>query len=244
MEGYQLAARFSLATNRLQYCGPSDAEPTLYRAIVDGRGRDAAEAALSKFEALYPYLEAIAERHGLRPFDLEVVEAYWIGNRLLDAFGRAEFAPILRALQRRGLPEFVARERESNLPAGALPHHVFHVTYVGAGAVTGHVETTVPNIEACRPAVAEVRSVGPDRLEVRQPSVVVRSGALALGEPGDRSVAYDARMLPGVAPGDRIAAHWGWAATQLDADQAHALEEYTQRSLRAANDAPHPATLE
>ncbi len=244
MEGYQLAARFSLATNRLQFCGPSDAEPTLYRAIVDGAGREPAEAALSKFEALYPYLEAIAERSGLRPFDHEVVEAYWIGNRLLDAFDREGFARILRALQRRGLPEFVATERTASLPAGALPHHVFHVAFVGAGAVTGHVETNLSNLEACRPALAEVLACGRDRLEVRQPALVLRDGALALGEPRTRSVAYDPRMLPGLAVGDRIAVHWNWAATRLEPSQARALEEYTARSLRAANEAPSPVELE
>ncbi len=244
MEGFQLAARFSLATNRLQFCGPADAEPTLYRAIVDGSGRAEAEAALAKFEALYPYLEAIAERHGLRPFDREVVEAYWIGNRLLDAFDRERFVPILRALQRRGLPAFVAREREANLPEGALPHHLFHVAFVGAGAVTGHVETTLANLEACRPALAEVREIRHDRLEVRQPALVLRDGAVALGEPASRSVAYDPRMLPGLAVGDRVAVHWGWAATGLEVEQAGALQRYTERSLQAANRAPPPAALE
>ncbi len=243
MEGFQLAARFSLATSRLQYCGPSDAESTLYRAIVEGRDREATEAALSKFEALYPYLTAIADRHGLRPFDREVVEAYWIGNALLDAFGRQEFARILRELERRGLPASVAREREASLPESALPHHLFHVSFVGAGAVTGHVETTLPNVESCRPALAEVRAIGRDRLEVRQSIVVVRAGALALGEPGSRSVAYDPHVLPGLAVGDRIAVHWGWAATRLDPDQASALERYTERSLKAANAAPRPAPL-
>jgi hypothetical protein len=243
MEGFQLAARFSLATNRLQYCGPSDAEPTLYRAIVEGSGREEAESALARFEALYPYLEAIAQRHGLRPFDREVVEAYWIGNSLLEGYGRAGFAPILRALQRRGLPEFVAREREASLPEDAIPHHLFHVAFVGAGAVTGHVETTLATIEACRPALAEVRSIGRDRLEVRRPTLRLRAGALSLGEAGAGSVSFDRKMFPSLEVGDQVAVHWGWAATRLDPGQARALERYTERSLAAANAAPPPSPL-
>ncbi len=238
MDGFQLAARFSIATNRLQYCGPSDAEPVLYRAIVEGTGRPATEAALSRFEALFPYLEAIGRKHGLDPFDREVVEAYWIGNSLLEAFDRNDFREILGALSRRGLPAFVARELERDLPAHPIPHHVFHVAFVGVGAVTGHVPTTLANLEACRPAGADVRAIAADRLVVTQPFVDVRAGALVLGSPRDREVAYDPRLLPELAVGDRIAIHWGWAALRLEGAQDRRLAEYTERSLAAANAAP------
>jgi hypothetical protein len=241
MDGFRLAARFSLATNRLNYCGPADAEPVLYRAITDGSGRADAEAALARFEALYPYLEAIAAKHGRAPFDTEVVEAYWIGNALLDAFDRRDFERILASLARRGLPPFVAQELANGLPDRPIPHHVFHVAYVGVGSVTGRVETTVPNAEACRPAWAEVRAVGADRLEVRQPALETTPEGLALGAERDRSVAYDPRMLPALGVGDSVAVHWGWAAVRLDPAQRRRLEEYTLRSLAAANAAHRAA---
>ena len=76
MDGVQLGARFSIATNRLQYCGPADAEPLLYQAIASGERLDAARRSLMRFEALMPYLEAIGAKHGKDPFDLAVVEPY------------------------------------------------------------------------------------------------------------------------------------------------------------------------
>ncbi len=242
MEGFELGARFSIVTNRRSYCGPADAEPDLYRAVTEGVDRPEVERHLAQFEALYPYLEAIAARHGRDPFDREVVEAYWIGNSLLDDFDRDDFRRLLGALGRRGLPAFVVRELSARLPPRPPPHHLFHVGFVGVGAVTGHVETTLANMEACRPAAAEVRAIGPDRLEVEGPRLVVREGGLALGEPRVRSVVYEPRALPGLAVGDAVAIHWDWAALRLTSELRDQLERYTERSLDAIRQAGAPST--
>lgn len=235
MDGVQLAARFSLATNRLRYCGPSDAEPDLYRAITDGERRDEARRALARFEALLPYLEAIGERHGLDPFDRRVVEAYWVGNDLLEAFRRPDFEPLLRALVRRGLPGSVAGRLLRHLPDRPIPHHAFHVAFVGVGAVTGHVPTTLPNIEACRPAWARVVEVRDATLIVERPRLRAQDGRLLLDGEIREELAYDPRVLPGVRAGSAVALHWGWPALELDAKQSEALQTYTDRSLSAAN---------
>ncbi len=235
MDGVRLAARFSLTTNRLRYCGPAEAAPVLYRAITDGTGLSEAGEALSRFEALYPYLEAIAHHTGRRPFDEEVVEAYWLGNRLLDDFGAEEFRGILRALSARGLPTFVARELADGLPPHPIPHHVFHVAYVGVGAVTGHVATTLANMEACRPVWGTVRGLGAGRLDLDQPTLEVTDGELRVGPVERRSVAFDPRFFSGLAVGDAVAAHWGWAAVRLEPAQLSNLVRYTALALEQAN---------
>jgi Family of unknown function (DUF6390) len=237
MDGVALGARFSLATNRLSFCGPADAEPLLYRAIVDGTGLPEARRSLERFEALRPYLEAIGRKHGLDPFDDRVVEAYWIGNDLLDAFGPAEFREILDALTTRGLPRRVAGRLSERLPARPLPFHAFHVCFVGVGAVTGHVPTTLPNMEACRPGWARVTAVTTDGLDVAAPALEARGGRLRLGPDRARRLAYDPRVVPGIRPGDDVAVHWEWAAVRLSAGQRRAIEAYTRRSIDAANEA-------
>lgn len=237
MDGVALCARFSIATNRLQFCGPSDAAPDLYRAITTDEGHAEAREHLSRFEALMPYLVAIASKHGLDPFDRRVVEAYWVGNDLLDAFTREDFLNLLEALVRRGLPRSVGQELRGRLPAHPIPHHMFHVAFVGVGSVTGHVETTVANMELCRPAAAEVIEVAGHRATVRNPALVLRHGRLEFGAPGTRAVDLDPQVLPAVRPGSRVAVHWGWPGMELESGQAEALAEYTQRSLAAANEA-------
>jgi len=237
MDGVALCARFSIATNRLQFCGPSDAEPDLYRAITTGEGHAEARQHLSRFEALMPYLEAIGRKHGLDPFDRQVVEAYWVGNSLLDALDAEDFRSLLDALVRRGLPRSFAQHLGEHLPSRPLFHHAFHVSFVGVGNVTGHVETTLANMEACRPAWGTVRARNGSRLTVERSSWAVRDGRLVVGPSKTVEVSFDPRVLPEVRVGAEVALHWDWPALQLEATQRAALEEYSRRSIESANEA-------
>jgi len=236
-DGVALCARFSIATNRLQYCGPRDAEPALYRAITENSDLESARDALRRFEALNPYLEAIAEKHGRDPFDEKVVEAYWVGNDLLDAFERKDFPPLLDRLVRRGLPRSTADRLADVLPAHPIPHHVFHVAFVGVGEVTGHVPTTLANMEACRPAAARVVSVEGSSIRVRGPTLGVHEKRLVWDPEVERTLPLDRAILPGLSIGDTIAVHWNHAALALSPSRGRALERYTELSLEAANEA-------
>ena len=244
MNGVALCARFSIATNRLQYCGPRDAEPALYAAITENRELDRARDALRRFEALNPYLEAIGAKHGLDPFDSAVVEAYWVGNDLLEKFDREDFLRILDALVRRGLPRSTAARLSGLLPDHPIPHHAFHVAFVGVGEVTGHVETTLANMEACRPAWATVTSIDGTAVGLRGPTLGLRGGRVTLENEVERSVRFDPAILPSLAPGDTVAVHWSHPALRLTSTQTGLLERYTRRSLDAANQAlPHLRAL-
>jgi hypothetical protein len=237
MDGAALGARFSLATNRLGYCGPGDAEAVLYGAAVGDRPSAPAGEALLKFEALGPYLRAIGEKHGLSPLDARVVEAYWIGNDLLDAFDGSDFGKILDALVLRGLPARVAERLRSHLPEHPIPHHMFHVASVGVGAVTGHVPTTLRTMESCRPAAARVVTVGPASLGITLRRLALDDGTLGLGPEVAQELAYDSRLLPTVRPGSTVVLHWGVPVLELTDAQRAALALYSARSLAAANPA-------
>ncbi len=234
MKGVQLCARFSIATNRLNYCGPADAEPALYRSIVEGEDLEASAKALRKFEALEPYLQAIAEKHELDLFDHDVVEAYWIGNDLLEAFTRDDFRTILDVLQRRGLSRPIAARLAAHLPEHPIPHHAFHVTFVGVGAVTGKVATTLENMEMCRPSWGRVVRVDAKTAVVEKPSLTLDGGKLGLGTAREAAYDFDPRFLPGLEEGDWVALHWGWPTMVLSPTQLARLREYTMSSLDQA----------
>ncbi len=233
MDGVPLAARFSLQTNRLKYCGPMDAAPLLYRAIVEGTGLPKAGRALLKFEALEPYLSAIARKHRRSPLDREVVEAYWLGNRLLDGFTRRDFQGILEAFVGRGVPRPVAARLSARLPENPIPHHTFHVAFVGVGVVTGRVPTTLENIEKCRPSWGRVLEVRDGSLVVSRPGLVPDGERFRIGAARDVIAEYDPAVLPGVRRGDSVALHWGWPAKILEAGELENLQKYTEIALIA-----------
>ena len=75
MDGLELAARFSAAPNALGLCGPKGFRLSAKRQLA---------AQLKRFLAPYTYLSLIADANGLEPFDYDVTEAFWLGNRLLE----------------------------------------------------------------------------------------------------------------------------------------------------------------
>jgi hypothetical protein len=237
MKGIELGARFSLATSRLHYCGAEGADRVLYEALVRGRDLEGAAGVLRSFEALMPYLEAIALHTGGDPFDPDVVEAYWIGGEALRGFTREEFRGLLDRLVKRGLPRSVALRLAERLPASPVPHHLFHVSFVGVGEVTGHVETTLANMQACRPGWAEVREVQGDRLSISEPQLELEEEGYRIGPPVVREVVYDPALVPGVRPGKSVALHWDWPVGVLSDEQLTRLKSASERSLEAANDA-------
>ena len=89
--GAGLFVRYAYPPNRLGYCGPEDVE-ALVAYGVSGVSDPGLRQLVTAFEGAYPYLELIAAAAGLRdPLDRRVVEAYWIGNRLLTGVDMARF---------------------------------------------------------------------------------------------------------------------------------------------------------
>ena len=82
--GPLLFARYAYPPNELGYCGPTDPGALLESA---SDGFDLAELAhlATGFAGAWPYLELIAGCNGIAdPLDARVVEAYWVGNPLLE----------------------------------------------------------------------------------------------------------------------------------------------------------------
>src|SRR5215210_5348134 len=75
---------YAFMPNRLQYCGGDDNRTLLDYGtahFVDG----GLTTLLRRFTGALPYLQLIARvNHIADPFDSRVVEAYWIGNALLE----------------------------------------------------------------------------------------------------------------------------------------------------------------
>src|SRR3989338_6132626 len=133
MKGIELAARFSYITNSLRFCGPK--------------------------EASKQFLQYLSKKNNKDIFDYEVIEAYWIGNKLLDNFTDDDNKKIIKKLMQRGLPKSIGLDLIKNLPSGLVPHHNFNVMYVGVGRLTGSVETNLQNMDNYRISYGKVLEV-------------------------------------------------------------------------------------
>lgn len=235
MNGYELCIRFGAIPNAMRYCGPNEAiEP--FARFLDG-STDPGEAQLAgllkRFEGLYPYLEVIAERNGLSFTDERVVEAYWIGNDLLDRMRPDDYVSIIERLAERGLPASIADSLITDLPEGLLPHHNAHVCYVGPGRTAHTVRATIETMDRCRIAPAKVLSVVDDRhLIGEQRTLRIENDRFVLSDPEPRTIVYDPRLIE-ARIGDTIATHWGSAALVLSGEQTARLESYDARVREA-----------
>ena len=76
--------RYAFMPNRLRYCGGDD-NRTLFQYGIEHVIDGGLPSVLRRFTGAFPYLQLIARSNGISdPFDQRVVEAYWIGNDLLN----------------------------------------------------------------------------------------------------------------------------------------------------------------
>ena len=204
MDALELAARFSFITNALRYCGPKEANEQFRRYFsTKGNAKEVRESLL-RFEGLPPYLSAIAKKHGLGMFDGQVVEAYWLGNELLDGFTIDDLKAIVDGLVARGLPQPVGNRLKAEMPTGFVPHHNFNVFYVGVGRTTGSVPTTVQNMDNCRISSGKVAEVIGTNLIVATTTLAERDGKI-IEEESTKTIAYLPELMPDVKKGDVVA---------------------------------------
>ena len=235
MKGIELAARFSYITNSLRFCGPKKASKQFLQYLSKKNNEQKVKDSLLKFEGLYPYLSAIAEKNNKDIFDYEVIEAYWIGNKLLDNFTNEDNKTIIKKLMQRGLPKSIGENLINNLPSGLLPHHNFNVMYVGVGRVTGSVETNLQNMDNCRISWGKVLEVLQDKLLVQSNLLIKNKNKFELKQNETKTAVYLKQMLPDAMKNDIVALHWGFAPLILTKEQGGNLDKYTNTILAILN---------
>lgn len=246
--GPVLFARFAYPPNSLGYCGPADAEALRGYATAGVPGRGLVALA-RQFAGAWPYLCLIGAASGRAdPLDTAVVDAYWVGNRLLDRVPARLFAAHLadrfedqaRSMGRRGFDDLATLA-----VLGAVPHHNFHVfaVYPWVGMLrAGYAEEPLRVLNSCRVRWGRVVAVRDAVAEVAAQPLAWDGRALRLGPPRTEwarvaSVAGGGTLAPAVRAGDVVALHWDWVCDVLAPRRLEALRRYTGRLLRLTNTA-------
>lgn len=233
MNGPELCCRFSRVTNKLNYCGPLKAHETFLEFFKTKQNEQKIKELLSKFEGLYPYLKFISSKHNLDPFDYKVIEAYWLGNELLDAFSKEDYASFLPELEKRGLPAKITKQLQSTLPKYAVPHHTFHVLFVGVGRVTGSVPATLENMQKCMASWGTVLESDENQIKIKGPTLEQTKNKFLIKET-ERTVFYQKQLIQPNTQ-DTVAMHWNECVHILNKEQAENLEKYTKKIIEAVN---------
>ncbi len=238
--GPTLFARFAYPPNALGYCGPDEHRTMLEYAssgVVDGDLRGLARG----FDGAWPYLQLIAAANGIGdPLDQRVVEAYWIGNGLLNHVPPAMLAASLetrfRAPAGRGWPRLAEA-----ITASPLLQHGFHVfaVYPWVGLLRGGTGgEPLRVLDGCRIRWGCVEDVSGDRAMVRVRPLVWDGRTLSLGPSAMESafVARDGYGLAGpLRRGDAVALHWEWVCDRITPRQLASLRAATASHLDLVN---------
>lgn len=236
LHGMTRFIRYAFMPNRLEYCGGED-NRALFEYGIEGVTDGGLPPMLQRFTGALPYLRLIATANQIRdPFDPRVVDAYWIGNSLLD---NVEVRQLYDSLLDRFGKQLEGRTRQVILgkaPAGARPHHSFHVLDVHSRL--GELEHSLDTLDNCRISWGQVVRVEGHELVVSRQTLGISDGKLALGVPQPERVLRQVEgrgFADDAQPGDWVSLHWGWVCEVIAEPQRQSLERYTRHHLAIAN---------
>lgn len=236
--GLAMFARYAYPPNERGYCGPDD-----HRALLEYRTAGVSDAGLVElaraFEGPWPYLKLMAERTGLGdPFSAPIVEAYWIGNELLDRVGSFDFGNTVEERFRPRVGHGWPRLAEA-IPGG-VPHHSFHVfvTYPWAGLLDSGRGEPLHILDRCRIRWGRVQAVEGNRAVVESRPLQWDGRRLYLGPRQTETALLSVDglgFLEPLAAGEWISLHWDWVCDRLDARQLAHLQRFSRRQLELTN---------
>lgn len=238
VSGPELFARYAYPPNERGYCGPDD-PAGLLEAGTPEADADVARRA-REFEGAWVYLELIARAVGISdPLDARVVEAYWLGNDLLDGIDPGWFLAELRD-RLRGQ---VTGQWVSGVPAfvdAVHPHHAFHVFAIYPWVGLLHRDAVVPRaiLDQCRIKTGTIESVDGPRARVAVRPLTWDGHCLRIGDVETLDVRWSDNgrsLIAGVQVGDKVSVHWDWVCDVIDEARAAVLVEYEHRQIAVTN---------
>ncbi len=242
-DGSLLAARYAYMPNKLRYCG-GDKNSELFEYARANQSDAGLQAMLKEFETMFPYLRLIAEaNHIADPFNYKVVEAYWIGNELLENVSMQNFYRYLvdeQKLKKKFKPG-VLEKVFGKIPIGAKPHHSFHVFNIPKR--TGHypVVHSLATMDECRITPARIKNQElriKNQITVEYKPLVLRGNKLELGEKTEKKVfceINDKAFIKEPKIDSWVSLHWGWVCDLLTKEQVENLNKWTKYNLNLLN---------
>lgn len=233
ISGPALFGRYAFPPNVHGYCGPSDIGLTEGLVSADA-GAELARV-VKQFEGAWPYLELIGGCTGRQPLDRAVVEAYWLGNSLLDNIDMLTWGNSVDERFRHRAGEDWATI--SHGIAAGRPNHAFHVfcVYPWVGLLrSGYADHALEVIDSCRIRWGVVVARSGSDLVVESRPLTWDGDRLDLG-PLRKETVRQSMYKPMVDVDDTVALHWDYVCQGIGPRQLVSLKAQTALHLRIAN---------
>lgn len=242
-QGLLLCARYSAAPNFFGYCGP-DENLSLIDHLKEKRGDKEVKQILSEFETLYLNLKLIAFENKISdPFNNRVVEAYWIGNSLLNNIKNIDYVSLLK--ERFKLEKKIGNEKFSELKLKVLsnrllPHHSFHVFNIFKRTGNMIINHSLETMDECRIGWGKICQMLDVKFKivVEYKPLIIKKGKLDVGLISKRKLTVDYKgksFIKNLKVGDWVSFHWGFVCDILTPKQVNNLEFYTQKAINFYN---------
>lgn len=241
IKGLRLAASYGFIPNKLGFCGPQakNEQRIIYSFLAKGTNEGKIRNTLERFEGASTYYKLIARKNNIKDiFDYRVVEAYWIGNELLEKISAGDIKKTIRDkfVSLTLLNREEAEKRISKIPVNAKPHHSFHVLIFGT--VTGRIDlNSIKLKDICRVGWGRVAAIGKkskgtvQEIAVEYKPLVKNSSHISFGKAKTKKINWDKKIIPELKIGSRVAFHWNYAVQALTQENIKNLEKYTKLSF-------------
>ena len=237
-DGVAVCTRYAFGPNRLHLCGP-DMNQEVLSYLNAGAIDSGLTNIIVKFQTLFPYLQQIAAANHIKdPFAYRVVEAYWLGNDLLDTIPARTFYRHLSDHLQPSLSRPAMDRLKNKLTQGALMHHSFHVLNIWRR--TGHhaVDHTLDSLDQCIISWGQVLAVDGPLLTIARQPLLLQHNKLALGAAITQQIIRPFTAHPTfdrIKINDIISIHWNTPCDIISARQLANLKKYTALSINLAN---------
>ena len=241
-KGLLLCAKYSSAPNFFGYCGPEE-NASLIDHLKEKIADKEVKVILSQFDTLYSYLKLISVENKISdPFTEKVVEAYWLGNSLLDKISNKNYAYLLQEkldLEKKMGDIKFQKVKSKVLSTKFYPHHAFHVFNIFKR--TGYVNSnhTINTMDSCRIGWGKVKQIKKVKsVFVNSKQLTINNNQLFLSQPMSKKLKINYKgktFLKDLNPGDWVSFHWGFVCDILTPVQVKNLEFYTDKAIEFYN---------
>lgn len=225
----KLASLFSYSPNHKGYCGRDSAGDVFVRCIEKGLCSKVPQE-LKHFIVLYPYLKTISTLTKLSPFDYKVIEAYWIGNELLEDMPVHGYEILLKEFKKQGVPSWLIDSLKKKKPKKFIPNHLFQVLHVGVGQASGSVPFDMQSINNCMIRWGTVHAKSSRTIGIELTKLQKVNNHYELTSVSEQ---ISTNACPFFSPkvGDIVALHWGHVVKRLNSREEKNLTYWTKQTL-------------